>query len=107
LRGWQILVAKDAAFLIVAVPLTLPLSPLGGLAAALMVLAVGHEQSVQHFKPQVRWRFSTGASLGNGVVQVFTMSIAANGVVRTSPLLLLPCLTVYAFSLGWYGRRLE
>lgn len=107
LRGWQILLAKDAAFLIVAVVLTLALNPLAGLAAALMVLAVGHEQSVKHLKPQVRWRFSSGSSLGNGVVQVFTMSIAANGVTRTSPLLIFPCAAVYGISLWWYGRQLE
>jgi hypothetical protein len=107
LRGWQILAAKDAAFLMVAVVLTLGLNPLAGLAAALLVLAVGHEQAVQHFKPQVRWRFSSGASLGNGVVQVFAMSIAANGVARTSVLLLIPCVAAYAISVWWYGRRLD
>jgi hypothetical protein len=107
LPGWQILLAKDAAFLLAAVVLTLPLSPFAGLAAALAVLAVGHEQSVQHLRPQVRWRFSSGASLGNGVVQVFAMSIAANGVVRTSLLLLIPCAALYALSVWWYSRRLE
>lgn len=107
LRGWQILLAKDLAFLIVAIVLTLALNPLAGLAAALLVLAVGHDPSVKHMKPQVRWRFSTGAPLGNGVVQVFTMSIAANGVARSSVLLLLPCLAAYAISVWWYGRRIE
>jgi hypothetical protein len=107
LHGWQILLAKDAAFLMVAVTLTLPLNPLAGLAAALTVLAVGHEPSVKHLKPQVRWRFSTGASLGNGAVQVFTMFVAAYGVTRTSFLLMLPCLMVYGISVWWYGRRLD
>jgi hypothetical protein len=107
LRGWQILLAKDAAFLAVAVVLTLALNPLGGLAAALMVLAIGHEQSVKHLRPQVRWRFSTGASLGNGVLQVFIMSIAANGVTRTSSLLMIPCVAAYAGSVWWFGRLLD
>jgi hypothetical protein len=107
LHGWQILLAKDIAFLAVAVALTLALNPLAGVAAALIVLAVGHEQSVQHLKSQVRWRFSSGASLGNGVVQVFGMFIAAYGVTRTSILLMFPCLTAYGISLFWYGRRLD
>jgi len=107
LRGWRILLAKDVAFLIVAVVLTVSSNPLAGLAAALIVLAAGHEPSVRHMRPQVRWRFSTGASLGNGVVQVFGMSIAANGVARTSVLLLVPCLAVYGISLWWFGRRME
>jgi hypothetical protein len=107
LRGWQILLAKDAAFLIVAVALTLLLNPLAGLAAALAVLAFGHDQAVKHVRPQVRWRFSTGASLGVGVVQVLTMFIAANGVASTSVLLLIPCAAVYATSVWWYGRKME
>jgi hypothetical protein len=107
LRGWQILLAKDIAFLMVAVTLTLAFSPLAGLAAALIALAVGHDPSVKHIKPQVRWRFSTGAPLGNGVVQVFAMSVAANGVSRTSVLLLIPCLAAYGISVWWFGRRME
>ncbi len=107
LHGWQILLAKDAAFLAVAVALTLALNPLAGLAAALLVLAIGHEQSVKHFKPQVRWRFSSGASLGNGVVQVFAMFMAAYGVTRTSILLMIPCLAAYGISLWWFGRSLD
>jgi len=107
LRGWQILLAKDAAFLIVTVALTLALNPLAGLAAALTVLAVGHEQSVKHLKAQVRWRFSTSSSLGNGVVQVPLMFIAAYGVTRTNVLLIVPCLVAYGISVAWFGRRLE
>jgi hypothetical protein len=107
LRGWQILLAKDLAFLMVAVVLTLAINPLAGLAAALIVLAVGHDPSVKDMRPQVRWRFSTGAPLGNGVVQVFGMSIAANGVARTSVWLLVPCVAVYGISLWWFGRKME
>jgi hypothetical protein len=107
LRGWQILLAKDIAFLTVAVVLTVAINPLAGLAAALIVLAVGHDPSVKDMRPQVRWRFSTGAPLGNGVVQVFGMSIAANGVARSGVWLLIPCLGVYGVSLWWFGRRME
>jgi hypothetical protein len=107
LRGWQILLAKDAAFLLVSVTLTLALNPLVGLTAALTVLAVGHEQSVKHLKSQVRWRFSTSSSLGNGVVQVVGMFIVGNGVARTSVLLMIPCAAIYGISVWWFGRRLD
>ena len=106
LRGWQILLAKDAAFLAVSLVLTLALNPLAGLTAALVVLAVGHEQAVKHITPQTRWRFSTSSSLGNGVVQVMLMFIAAYGVTRTNVLLTVPCVAMCGISLWWFGRRL-
>ena len=59
-RGWQLLLAKDAAFLAVVIPLTLPLAVLPGIGAALVALAVGHAPAVEHPRPQTRWRFSTG-----------------------------------------------
>src|SRR5450432_3849488 len=46
LRGWHILAAKDAAFLLVALALTLPLAPLVGAGAACVALAIGHSPSV-------------------------------------------------------------
>ena len=107
LRGWQILLAKDAAFLVVALGLTLALDPLAGLAASVVVLAIGHDPSVKHTRPQIRWRFSSGAGIGNGVVQLMTMSIAANGVARTSVLILLPCFALYGISLWWFGRMID
>src|SRR5262249_42069196 len=41
-RGWQLLLAKDAAFLAALVPLLLPLAPAAGLGGAFMALAIGH-----------------------------------------------------------------
>src|SRR4029077_15129126 len=35
-RGWRLLLAKDASFLAVVIPLTLPLAPLAGLGGALV-----------------------------------------------------------------------
>ncbi len=107
LRGWQILAAKDCAFLLVAIPLTLPLSPLAGAGAALAALALGHEPSVRAPRDQTRWRFSTGASLTFGLFQAVMMGMAASGIYFTSPLVLLLCIAVWLGSLWYYGKAID
>ncbi len=106
IRGWQVLAAKDAAFLLAAFVLTLPLAPLSGLAGALAALAVGHAPSVNQWREQTRWRFSSGASFGNGLCQLVLMAGAA-GLVETNPLFLLPVLAGYLGSTWWYGLVIE
>lgn len=104
LAGWQILAAKDAAFLIVAVVLTAPLAPAAGLGAAFVCLAFGHDPSVREIREQVRWRFSSGVSLYYGFVQVIAMAVAGAAVEFASLLLLAPCAAVWIASLYWHGR---
>jgi hypothetical protein len=100
--GWQILAAKDAAFLLVAVPMTLPLAPVSGLSASLMALALGHGPSVTEYRAQTRWRFSSGASVMYGFVQAALMAMAAINDQRLAlPLAGVVCLG----SLVYYGRR--
>jgi len=84
-RGWQLLLAKDVAFLSVVIPLTLPLALLPGIGAALVALAVGHAPAVEHPRPQTRWRFSSGGGLGNGVIQLIALAMTASGIYLTSP----------------------
>jgi hypothetical protein len=105
-KGWQLLAAKDAAFLLAAVVLTLPLAPFVGAGAACVALAIGHAPAVTQPRAQTRWRFSTGGSIGNGVVQVVLMSMAAS-TIFTSPIVLLPCVGGWMVSLWWYGREIE
>ncbi len=107
LPGWQILAAKDAAFLLITLALTLPLSPIGGLAAALAALAVGHRASITEQRAQVRWRFHSGVTLGDSLLQIVPMIMAAAGAEYASPLLLAPCLAACAWSTWWFGRVLE
>jgi hypothetical protein len=107
LRGWQILAAKDAAFLAIAIPLTLPLAPLAGIGAALVALAVGHEPSVNQPRPQVRWRFSSGAGLMYGIFQAVAMGMAAAGIFFNGAFVLAPCILAWAGSLWWYGRVID
>ena len=105
LRGWQVLAAKDAAFLPVTILLTLPLAPLAGLGASFIALAIGHRTSVEAPRQQVRWRFSTGGALMTGVAQVVAVAMAASAIFSYSALLLLPCMAVWISSLWWYGQE--
>lgn len=107
LRGWEILAAKDAAFLAVAIPLTLPLAPLAGIGAALAAIAMGHAPTVGRPRPQSRWRFSTGAGVIFGLLHAALIAMAATSVYFSSRLFLLPCLAAWAASTWYYGRRLE
>ncbi|HEU0140566.1 MAG TPA: hypothetical protein VFQ79_12665 [Bryobacteraceae bacterium] len=107
LRGWEILAAKDAAFLFLVIPLTLPLAPLSGTAAALIALAMGHQPAVYQPREQARGRFSSGASLLFGLAQAVLMTTAAAGVFFNSVLVVVPCLAVWAGSVAYYGRELE
>lgn len=69
LRGWQILLAKDIAFLGVLLVLVLPLSPWPGLTSGLAALAIGHFPSVRLQLHLERWRFCSGR-LAFGTAQV-------------------------------------
>jgi hypothetical protein len=106
LPGWQILAAKDAAFLLIVLLLTLPLSPLAGLAAALVALAAGHAASVQRYRDQTRWRFTSAGPLGFGIVQMLLMGFAVSATVY-SPRMLSPCAALYAVSTWRFGRQFD
>ena len=107
IRGWQVLVAKDLAFLLLLLILVLPLAPLSGLAAGLVLLAFGHRPSVLDPQSQSRWCFVSGARGWSGLVQVLAMFAAGTATFRLSPLALIPCAFVYLVSLFHYGARFE
>ncbi len=106
-RGWMIVAAKDAAFLLVVAVLVAPLAPLAGIGAGLIAVAMGRRQSVLDPRPQTRWRFSAGASPTYGIGQVILIAFAGSGIFLTSPLIIVPCVLVWAGSLWWYGNRFE
>jgi hypothetical protein len=107
IRGWQLLLAKDAAFLAAIIPLLLPLAPLAGLGGALVALAFGHSPSVTRPREQTRWRFTTGAALGNGVAQMIALAMTVSAIFSTSLWFLPAAAAVWLASLTWYGRELE
>jgi hypothetical protein len=89
--GWQRLVSKDLAFLLVVAIVTLPVSLMTGFAASLAVLAVGHGPSVIEIRRrQTRWRFSTGGSFSVGLLQVLAMSLAGATTYKLGPFVLVP-----------------
>lgn len=108
LRGWEILLSKDIAYLSVVFLLVLPLDPVPGLAFALFALAVGHHASVLDKIPLRRWRFAGGRA-GAGVVQSIGGFIFGLSAHRTSAAFVLVSLALYLASLavyGWiWGRR--
>ncbi len=106
-RGWQLLLAKDVAFLLALLPLALPLAPLAALGGALVVLAVGHAPAVEDPREQTRWRFSTGGALGNGAVQMIALAMTVSSIFSMSLWFLAPAAAVWAGSVWWYGRELE
>jgi hypothetical protein len=107
LRGWQILIAKDAAFMTIAVILALPLSIPGATGAAMIALAVGHRTSIRSRRPQLRWRFQTGPSFGDAIAQIIPMTMAGAAIVYSSKLVLLPCIAVWAASTWYFGREID
>jgi hypothetical protein len=102
--GTQLLLAKDAAFLVVTIPLTLTLGVLPGIGAALVALAIGHAQSVERRREQTRWRFTMGGSLGNSIVQMVGIATTAFAIAQTSVWFLLAAVAAWAVSVKWYGR---
>lgn len=100
LRGWQILIGKDAAFLGLLLLLTLPLDPAAGMAFGLAALAIGRYPSLKVHLPQRRWRFSSGRVLF-GVLQGLvgaTLGFHAAGAGLTI------AIVMYAAALYFGGR---
>jgi hypothetical protein len=105
LRGYEILLAKDIAFLCVALVLVAPLAPLPGMAGALVALAVGHHGSVLRPLPQARWRFTGGVIFPSGFFQVFPLVAVGVATGRGSLWYLGLAFAAYLVSLWYYGRE--
>lgn len=107
MRGWMVLASKDAAFLLIAVIFTAPLDPAGGLAGAFTALTIGHQPSVRSSRPQARWRFSSGAGIGVGLIQTVLMVGAAVSTSRTGLPILALAFAAWIVSLWWFGRVID
>ena len=104
LRGWEILLAKDAAYLGVLLILVLPLSPAAGLTFGIAALAIGHHTSVCAPMPQYRWRFA-GGRVAFGAAQTIAGVILGFAAQQRGVWVLGLTALVWCASLVWYGRR--
>ena len=106
LRGWQILLAKDIAFLSVLTVLVAPLDLGAGLTSGVAALALGHRSTIFSRLEQRRWRFATGRVF-MGVVQMAACFGLALGERSTGPAMLVFAASAWVGSLLWYGRAWE
>ena len=107
LRGWQVLAAKGAAWLLLLILQTALLAPIASISAGFVALAMGHHQSVRRPLPQKRWRFTNGSLLLLGLAQSTFAVSAGIFAVRSQPAILAACAIAYVFSLFLYGNRWE
>lgn len=101
---WQIVLAKDIAFLAILIILVAPLSLAAGLTSGLVALAIGRYSAIRRRSSQHRWRF-TGGRVIVGVPQGVLglgMGLAAQQV---SPALLGVAAAAYCVSLGISSRK--
>jgi hypothetical protein len=106
LRGWQVLLAKDIAYLAILLVLVLPLGLLPGLTAGLAGLAIGHHAAVRIPLPQKRWRFTGGTLFPIGVLQIFAgtaLGIAAerNGLLYFVVAAAGFCISLFSYGMLW------
>ena len=102
LRGWQILLAKDIAFLSVVVALVLPFDVGAGLTFGLTAVALGRYPSLVLRLPQHRWRF-TGGDIRFCILQAVVGAFLGVEEYRHGPWFLSIALSAYLVSLFWGG----
>lgn len=105
IRGWQILLGKDLAFLSMLALLVMPLDLLNGLMGGIAALAIGHHRSVLNPIRQMPWRFTSGAIVPDGLIQTIVLFGAGNEAA-TAPLPVVGlCVLAWMASLFYYGWR--
>jgi hypothetical protein len=105
IRGWQILLAKDLAFLALLGLLVMPLDFVGGLVSGIAILAIGHRRSVLKPVRQAAWRFTSGALFPDGLIQVVVLFWVGRSAKAVGLPLIGPCILAWLASLLFYGWR--
>jgi hypothetical protein len=107
LRGWEILMAKDVAFLALLLALIAPLSIGPGLTFGLVALALGHHSSLYQRIVLKSWRFAGGRLLPVGAVQAVGGFGLGFAEIQLGAAVLLPVTAFWAVSVYFYGRCWE
>ena len=107
MAGWKAVLAKDLAFLLVVVLLTALLAPLAGLSGGITALATVRKAAIIESRPQIRWRLQAGTAFGPAIVQIVAMMAVASVTDIKGPLVLAPCLLLWAVSIWRGGRMLD
>jgi hypothetical protein len=103
LRGWQLLLAKDAAYVGVLLVLVLPLRVLPGLGFGVMALVVGRYASQTSSGVQHRWRF-VGGDISVGILQLLCGAGVGFACLRFGLPVFAAVVMVYGVSLVVGGR---
>jgi hypothetical protein len=103
LAGWQLVLANDAAYLLVVGVLVLPLGFVPGMTFSLMALAIGRYPSLRMMQAQRAWRFTRG-EVRFGVAQIIIGGLAGLGSVRVSSWFLAGASMIYLASVYAGGR---
>jgi hypothetical protein len=99
---WQIVLAKDIAYLAILIILVAPLSLAAGLTSGLVALAIGRQSSIRRRSLLYRWRF-TGGRVMVGVPQAVLGIGLGLAAQRVSPAFLGIAAAAYCVSLLWLG----
>ena len=103
LRGWQVLLAKDIAYLAILFVLVLPIGLLPGLTAGFAGLAIGHHAAVRIPLPQKRWRFTGGMLFPIGAFQIFAGTALGIAAQRSGIFYFAVSIVCFVASLFSYG----
>jgi hypothetical protein len=106
LRGWEVLLAKDIAFLAILLVLLLPLDPWPGMTFGMAALAFGHYSSELSTLPQKPWRFASGRLQFGALQTAVGMALGFLEHQRGFPVLGLAA-AGYLASVYYYGSRWE
>ncbi|HEY3837602.1 MAG TPA: hypothetical protein VGL72_13570, partial [Bryobacteraceae bacterium] len=101
LDGWQILLAKDLAFLAVMLILIAPMEVPASFTAGLAALTIGHSRAVEPSVSQQRWRFTSGVMWPTGAFQMFAIFAIGNGVLKYGAVFIAGTVAAWLISLWW------